>query len=99
MLSFVSKIMNKLIGKRDYSAQETCYILLKLPLYKDSRVVLSVDCRPPDRHGRVLEFSEAEEVIQKKKTSYKKYLDRPDDIEDVSYFEFLERWNFKSSNG
>ncbi|EAQ89410.1 hypothetical protein CHGG_06029 [Chaetomium globosum CBS 148.51] len=38
MLSFVSRMMNKLIGERDYSAQETCHILLKLPLYQDSRV-------------------------------------------------------------
>src|SRR5208282_3927851 len=42
ILSFVSKIINKLIGKRDYSAQETCYILLKLSLYKDSCIILSV---------------------------------------------------------
>ena len=98
MLSFVSKMMNKLIGERDYSAQETCHLLLKLPLQEDSRVVLSVDCRPPDKHGRVLEFSEADEVLQEKTTAYDKYLQRPEDMEDICYFEFFERWNFKSPN-
>jgi ATP-dependent DNA helicase PIF1 len=46
MLSFVSKMMNTLIGERDYSAQETYHLLLKLPLQEDSHVVLSIDCRP-----------------------------------------------------
>ncbi|EAQ86310.1 hypothetical protein CHGG_07563 [Chaetomium globosum CBS 148.51] len=98
MLSFVSRMMNKLIGERDYSAQETCHILLKLPLYQDSRVVISVDCRPADRHNRLAEFSEADEAVQTKKTSYEKYLERPSDMEAVSYFRFLETWNFQSPN-
>ena len=44
MLSFVSKLMNKLVGERDYSTKEICHILLGLPLQDDSRVVQSVDC-------------------------------------------------------
>lgn len=32
MLSYVSKLLNKLIGERDISAQECCYMLLNLPL-------------------------------------------------------------------
>ncbi len=97
-LSFVSKMMNKLIGERNYSAQETCHLLLKLPLYEDSRVILSVDCRPPNRHNRLVEFSEAEETIQEKTTTYEKYLQRNEQMNNVSYFEFLEKYNFKSTN-
>ncbi len=98
MLSFVSKMMNKLIGERDYSAQETCHLLLKLPLYEDSRVVLSVDCRPPDKHSRQIEFSEKDEAVREKTTSYEKYLTRSLAMEDITYFEFLERWNYKAKN-
>jgi ATP-dependent DNA helicase PIF1 len=36
MLSFVSKMMNRLIGERDYSAQEVSHLLLGLPLQEDS---------------------------------------------------------------
>ena len=97
MLSFASKMMNKLIGERDYSAQEVCHLLMKLPLCEDSRVVLNVDCRPLESHSRPLEFSEEDEGLRTKKTSYEKYLERPQQMEGVSYFEFLERWNFKSS--
>ena len=42
MVSFVSKLMNKLISERDYSAQEIYHILLGLALQEDSQVVQSV---------------------------------------------------------
>jgi ATP-dependent DNA helicase PIF1 len=32
LLSFVSKMLNKLIGERDWSAQEVSYLLLRLPV-------------------------------------------------------------------
>jgi ATP-dependent DNA helicase PIF1 len=82
-------MMNRLVGERDYSAQE-----VGLPLQEDSRVVRSVDCRLPEQHNRPLEFSENKQ----KRTAYEKYLERPEDLEAVSYFEFLERWNFAASN-
>jgi ATP-dependent DNA helicase PIF1 len=46
LLSFVSKMLNKLIGERDWSAQEVSHILLQLPVQESSRVVVSLDCRP-----------------------------------------------------
>ena len=98
MLSFVSKMMNRLIGERDYSAQEVCHLLLGLPLQEDSRIVRSVDCRLPERHNHTLEFSENDEVVEQKKTAYEKYPERSEDLEGVSYFEFLERWNFAAPN-
>ena len=88
MISFVSKMMNKLIGERDYSAQEICHILLGLPLQEDSRVVQSVDCRPRERHARVIGIT-ADGDIEESRTIYEKYLRRPGHMEDVSYFEFL----------
>ncbi|EAQ88882.1 hypothetical protein CHGG_05501 [Chaetomium globosum CBS 148.51] len=97
MISFVSKMMNKLIGERDYSAQEICHILLGLPLQEDSRVVQSVDCRPRERHARAIDIT-ADGDIEESRTVYEKYLRRPDHMEDVSYFEFLQNWNFKARN-
>ncbi|KAH6640312.1 hypothetical protein F5144DRAFT_484970 [Chaetomium tenue] len=97
MISFVSKMMNKLIGERDYSAQEICHILLGLLLQEDSRVVQSVDCRPRERHARAIDIT-ADGDIEESRTVYEKYLRRPDHMEDVSYFEFLQNWNFKARN-
>jgi len=46
LLSFVSKMLNKLIGERDWSAQEVSHILLQLPVQESSRFVVTLDCRP-----------------------------------------------------
>ena len=44
-LKVVQKILINSIGERDYSAQETCHLLLQLPMYLASRdfVILSLD--------------------------------------------------------
>lgn len=100
LLSFVSKMMNKLIGERDYSAQEVSHILLGLPLQEDSRVVRSVDCRPSNQHGRQLDLDAdgEENEIGSRTTMYEKYLGRPAALEDVSYVCFLKNWNFAARN-
>jgi hypothetical protein len=90
-------MMNKLIGERDYSSQEVSHILLGLPLQEDSRVVRSVDCRPQDRHTYRLDMVD-DAAGQDNKTPYEKYLERPERLKDVSYFEFLERYNFAPRN-
>ena len=60
LLSFVSKMLNKLIGERDWSAQEVSHILLQLPVQKSSRMLVSLNCRPEEvqRDLIVLESSE-----------------------------------------
>ena len=44
-LQVVQKLLINSVGERDYSAQETCHLLLQLPMYKASRdfVILSLD--------------------------------------------------------
>lgn len=44
-LTAVQKLLINCVGQRDYSSQETCHLLLQLPMYKASRdfVVLSLD--------------------------------------------------------
>jgi hypothetical protein len=91
MLSFVSKILNKLIGERDYSAQEVCHVLLGLPLQEDSRVVVMVDCRPPDQQRRRLEFSVGD--VEEKQSSYEAYLNRAAQYKDVPYVDMVMDWN------
>ena len=48
LLSFISKMLNRLIGERDWSAQEVSYILLQLPVQESSRQVVNLDYRPED---------------------------------------------------
>ena len=44
-LKMVQKLMIRSVGERDYSAQETCHLLLGLPMYRASRdfVYLTLD--------------------------------------------------------
>lgn len=45
-LKVVQKLMISSVGERDFSAQETCHLILQLPMFRASRdfVVLSLDC-------------------------------------------------------
>ena len=60
LLSFVSKILNKLIGEHDWSVQEVSHILLQLPVQKSSRTLVSLDCHSEDIQANliVLELGE-----------------------------------------
>ena len=54
-LKTVQKLLIHSVGDRDYSAQETCHILLQLPMYKASRdfIVLSLDgSRAIEQHAQ-----------------------------------------------
>ena len=44
-LKAVQKLLINTVGERDYSAQETCHLLLQLPMFKTSRdfIILSLD--------------------------------------------------------
>jgi hypothetical protein len=39
-------MLNKLIGERDWSAQEVSHNLLQLPVQESSQSVVTLDCRP-----------------------------------------------------
>ncbi|EED11952.1 hypothetical protein TSTA_000300 [Talaromyces stipitatus ATCC 10500] len=46
MISMATKMINKLIGERDWSAQEICHMLLGLDLTEGSRTVINVNLYP-----------------------------------------------------
>ena len=54
LLSFVSKMLNKMIAERDWSVQKVSHILLQLPVQGSSRAVVSLDCRPEDAQSNLI---------------------------------------------
>ena len=93
LLSFSSRLMNKLIAERDYSAQEISHLLLNIPLQEGTRMVVSVDCRPLEQHARSYRVDEdVDETIG----NYRKYLERNDQHEDITYLEYLQSYNLKT---
>jgi ATP-dependent DNA helicase PIF1 len=84
LLSLVSKLMNKLVGERDWSAQEVCHLLLNLPLTNGSRQVINVDCRPTDKQSTYITIEDGE-VAPSDKSNLEKYATRPQEYEGLTY--------------
>jgi hypothetical protein len=93
LLSFSSRLMNKLIAERDYSAQEIAYLLLNIPLQEGTRMVVYVDCRPLEQHLRSYRI---DDDVSEAVGSYRKYLQRNDQHESITYLEYLQSYNLKT---
>ena len=90
--SLVSKTMNKLIGERDWSAQEISHLLLDLPLQQGSRVVVALDCRPEDEQ-RSLHMVEGDEISEKL-SPLGKYKKRYADFSNLTFLDFLQHYDY-----
>ncbi|RYC76974.1 hypothetical protein BFJ63_vAg20151, partial [Fusarium oxysporum f. sp. narcissi] len=98
LLSFASRLMNKLLGERDFSGQEICHILLNCELQESTRVIRAVDCRPYEQQGRSLRLQgdhDDGEVVG----IYEKYLSRLPLHEELTYLDFLANWNTSKRDG
>lgn len=99
LLSFVSKMLNKLIGERDWSAQEVSHILLQLPLQKSSRIVVNLDCRPEEAQSDLIVLESGE--VSAQRSVLRRYRDRLADtaygnsaLPNLSLFECLRFWDW-----
>ncbi|KAK4068341.1 hypothetical protein Purlil1_13812 [Purpureocillium lilacinum] len=93
LLSFSFRLMNKLIAERDYSAQEISHLLLNIPLQEGTRMVVYVDCRPLEQHARSYRI---DDDVSEAVGSYRKYLQRNDQHESITYLEYLQSYNLKT---
>ena len=96
MFSFASRLMNKLVGERNYSAQEVTHTLFGYPLVNSSRTTINVDCRPEEEQGtsynfnrRSVDILDDEPVFQQVSTVLAKYRRRPASLELVCYIDYL----------
>jgi ATP-dependent DNA helicase PIF1 len=97
LLSFVSKMLNKLIGERDWSAQEVSHILLGLQTQDASRDTITVDCRPEELQQDIVTVEEG--AVNAKRSPIRRYRDRLKDAADptlrtVTLFAWLQSWNW-----
>jgi PIF1-like helicase len=95
----VSKLLNKLIGERDWSAQEVSHILLGLLLQDSSREVVTLDCRPKEVQNDAITVED--ETVTAKRSPLQRYQDRLTDqvnqaLADVTLFDWLRAWNWKT---
>jgi hypothetical protein len=93
--SLVTKMMNQLIGERDWSAQEVCHYLLSLPLVNSSRDVVSVDTRPEAQHADMYFVDEDSDDPRKGKSVLQKYKERYAAHDGVTFLQFLREFNHR----
>ena len=101
VLSFTSKMLNKLVGERDWSAQEICHIILGKGLYHSSRKVITFDCRPEKEQRHVVELGDNE--VQERKSNVQRYKERcqgrtGDAYRDTTLLDFLLRFNIEENH-
>ena len=100
LLSFVSKMLNKLIGERDWSVQEVLYILLQLLVQESSRSVVTLDCRPEQSQDNLIVLEDGDITTQRSPT--KRYQDWKTDapgalaLHSTSLFDWLQFWDWRT---
>ena len=57
LLKAVQKLLINSVGERDYSAQETCHLLLQLPMFRTSRDFIMLMASLSEPHINVLNTS------------------------------------------
>ena len=87
LLSVASRMLMKLVGERDWSAQEVCHLLLGLPLVLATRKVIQLDCRPEDQQKHQLQIDE--DGVNLRTSLLHKYKHRDEEYEDATFFDFL----------
>ncbi len=99
LLSFVSRMLNKLIGERDWSAQEVSHILLRHQVHHSSRIPVPLDCRPEDAQPDLLVLESGDVTAQR--SPLRRYRDRLADtaygnplLPLLSLYDCLLHWNW-----
>jgi len=94
LLSFVSKMLNKLIRERDWLVQEVSYILLQLLVQKSSRMLVNLNCRLKEIQRDLIVLESGEVTAQR--SALQRYQDRLTDtgngniaLLDLSLFDCL----------
>ena len=93
-------MLNKLIGERDWSAQEVSHILLQLPVQESSRSVVTLDCRPEQSQDNLIVLEDGDITTQRSPT--KRYQDRNTmhqvlyELQSTTLFNWLQFWDWRT---
>lgn len=103
-LSFVTKVLNRLVAERDFSAQEISHFLLNLHQSHCSREVVPLDCRPPEEQAAHVRFDELSNAMRVTRSKVQRYQDRPtdattgrDDLDSLTLLEWLTTWDWNKT--
>ena len=97
VVSLTRKVMNRLIGERDWSAQEVCHHLIGEDLRGSSRTHVSLDLRPVDKRDRPIDLENPNKGLSS--TSLEKYCKRKAEHKHLSSLEYIRDWQRQRDNG
>ncbi len=86
------KLLIHTVGERDFSAQETCYLLLQLPLYHSSQNFVSLNLNK-EANWQLRNSDENDPnnkdqgTMKTDLSSLQRYCNRPIELEEISLFE------------
>ncbi|EXX69416.1 Pif1p [Rhizophagus irregularis DAOM 197198w] len=97
LLSF-QRLLLHTVSERDYSVQETCYLLLGLPLYYSSRTFVILNLNN-ESHQWLCETGienvmPNSDVGRTERSPVQKYWDRPVELENLSMFQLYLEYKF-----
>ena len=96
-LKVVQKLLTSTVGERDFSAQETCHLLLMLPMVRASRdfVILSLD------GSRQVDDRLEEDKPVTVESQLDQYCARPvtDDFDKLTLSEFVQKYKLPKKKG
>ena len=96
-LKAVQKLLINSVGERDYSAQETCHLLLQLPMFRASRdfVMLNLD------GSRAVEEHLAEDQPATTLSALDHYVARPatPQFQDMTLLHFVQHFSMPKESG
>jgi hypothetical protein len=100
LLSFILKMLNKLIREQDWSTQEVSHILLQLPVQESSWTVVTLDYCPEQSQDNLILLEDGDITTQRSPT--KRYQDRNTDapgasgLQSTTLFDWLQFWDWKT---
>jgi ATP-dependent DNA helicase PIF1 len=99
LLLFVSRMLNKLIRERDWSAQEVSHILLQLPVQQSSRALVHLDCRPEEAQSNLIvlesgDITAQRSVLQKYQDRLTNTANRNASLPNLTLFDCLLHWDW-----
>ncbi len=105
-VSVCQKLLNKMLGERTYTAQETAHLLLSIPLVRTSVSFQSLNLSKdgssralqdePDTEDPMSMAAGGEDRVVTAESWLQKYMGRPDDLEDLSLHELLSRYSWRN---
>jgi len=97
-LAAIQGLLLQTVSERDISAQETCHLLLGLPLYSSSRQFVSLNLNKDAPQwfcgSGNAPFSADDEVGQTVQSPLQKYWKHPAELEDLSLFQLYLKYHY-----